>query len=128
MQMQPPPSRSDHNIVRLCPKYVPLFQRQDCFDCKDWDALTWKISKTRPSVSLTTSDFVRKPSERRRFIFRRKGNTPETLRILDRDVEFVEEYKYLGVTIDNQLNWRANSMTVYKKGCSRLFPEETEIL
>ncbi len=32
----------------------------------------------------------------------------------------VDKTKYLGVTIDNQLNWRANSTAVYKKGCSRL--------
>lgn len=36
--------------------------------------------------------------------------------ILNRDVELVEEYKYPGETIDNQLNWKANSADVSKKG------------
>lgn len=53
--------------------------------------------------------------------------TPRPLGILDRDVELVEEYKYLGVNIDNQLNWRTNSTAVHKKGCRRLC-EKTQIL
>jgi len=32
----------------------------------------------------------------------------------------VEEYKYLGVSIDSRLNWKANINAVYKKGMSRL--------
>lgn len=47
--------------------------------------------------------------------------TPRPLGLLDRDVELVEEYKYLGVNIDNQLNWRTNSTAVHKNGCSRLY-------
>lgn len=54
----PPLGKSDHNLVLLMPKYVPLVQRepvstrtvrrwtqeaeealQDCFECTDWDAL-----------------------------------------------------------------------------------------
>ncbi|KAI3361608.1 hypothetical protein L3Q82_013746 [Scortum barcoo] len=36
-------------------------------------------------------------------------------------VEEVEDYKYLGVVIDNRLDWKSNTEAVYKKGMSRLY-------
>ena len=36
-------------------------------------------------------------------------------------VEVVEDYKYLGVFIDNKLNWAKNTEALYKKGQSRLY-------
>lgn len=36
-------------------------------------------------------------------------------------VDVVEEYKYLGVYLDNKLDWGKNVDTVYKKGQSRLY-------
>lgn len=53
--------------------------------------------------------------------FRKKGTTLQPWCILGRDFKLVEEYKYLGVTVDSQLKWKANSTAVYKKGCSRLY-------
>ena len=53
--------------------------------------------------------------------FRRKGMAPQPLCILGGDVDMVEEYRYLGVNIDNRLNWKINSTAVYKKGMSRLY-------
>ncbi|KAI3359450.1 hypothetical protein L3Q82_013758, partial [Scortum barcoo] len=38
-----------------------------------------------------------------------------------RMVEEVEDYKYLGVVIDNRLDWKSNTEAVYKKGMSRLY-------
>ena len=32
-----------------------------------------------------------------------------------------EDYRYLGVVIDNRLDWKSNTETVYKKGMSRLY-------
>ena len=37
------------------------------------------------------------------------------------DVESVEDYKYLGVTINHTLDLRSNTKAVYKKGMSRLY-------
>lgn len=37
------------------------------------------------------------------------------------DVEVVSAYKYLGVTLDNKLDWSTNTQAVYKKGLSRLY-------
>lgn len=51
---------------------------------------------------------------------RRKVTTPRPLRILAKYLELVDVYKYCGMTIDNQLNWSANSTAAYKKSCSRL--------
>ncbi|KAI3366056.1 hypothetical protein L3Q82_009711 [Scortum barcoo] len=61
--------------------------------------------------------------------FRRKKMPSQPLRIRGEVVEEVEDYKYLGVVIDNRLDWKSNTESVYKKGMSRtLFPEEAEIL
>ena len=54
--------------------------------------------------------------------FRKKRRTaPQPLRILAKDVEAVEDYKYLGVTINHRLDWSFNTEAVYKKGMSRLY-------
>ena len=47
--------------------------------------------------------------------------TPQPLRILGKDVEVVEDYKYICVTINHRLDWRSNTEAVYKKGTSRLY-------
>ena len=54
--------------------------------------------------------------------FRKKRKTAaQPLRILGKDVEAVEDYKYLGVTINHRLDWSFNTEAVYKKGMSRLY-------
>uniref|UniRef100_A0A8C6LZA4 Reverse transcriptase domain-containing protein n=2 Tax=Nothobranchius furzeri TaxID=105023 RepID=A0A8C6LZA4_NOTFU len=52
--------------------------------------------------------------------FRRNRVESNTVSIMGEEVEVVEEYKYLGVHLDNRLDWRKNSEAVYKKGHSRL--------
>ena len=37
------------------------------------------------------------------------------------DIEVVTSYKYLGVHLDNKLDWSKNVAFIYKKGQSRLF-------
>ena len=37
------------------------------------------------------------------------------------NVDIVEDYKYLGVYLDNKLDWAKNTQAVYKKGQSRLY-------
>lgn len=73
-----PPGRSDHNLVRPCPKYVPLVQRlpvstrmvrrwnqdteealQDCFDCTDWDALCQPHGEDINNMTECIFDFIR---------------------------------------------------------------------
>ena len=54
--------------------------------------------------------------------FRKKRKSAfQPLRILGKDVEAVEDYKYVGVTINHSLDWRSNTEDVYKKGMSRLY-------
>jgi len=60
--------------------------------------------------------------------FRRKTTAPRPLRVLGEDVDMEEEFRVLGVSIDNRLNWKANINAVDRKGRSQLFLEETQIL
>lgn len=53
--------------------------------------------------------------------FRRKKTPSQPLRIRGEEVEEVADYKYLGVVIDNGLDWKSNTEAVYKKGMSRLY-------
>ena len=53
--------------------------------------------------------------------FRRKKMPSQPLRIRGEVVEEVEDYKYLGVVIDNRLDWKSNTEAVYKKEMSRLY-------
>ena len=52
----------------------------------------------------------------------RKNKEPLTpVTIHGKEVEIVQSYKYLGVHIDNKLDWSINSDAIYKKGLGRLF-------
>lgn len=52
----------------------------------------------------------------------RKRKPPVTpISIRGVDVEVVESYKYLGVHIDNKLDWSKNTEVLYRKGQSRLY-------
>ena len=44
-----------------------------------------------------------------------------TISILGEEVEVVEGYRYLGVHLDNRLDWKCNTEAVYRKGQSRLY-------
>ena len=48
--------------------------------------------------------------------FRRRKSAPTTISINGETVEVVQDYKYLGVHLDNKLNWAKNSDAVYRKG------------
>ncbi|XP_047440825.1 alpha-1,3-mannosyl-glycoprotein 4-beta-N-acetylglucosaminyltransferase A-like isoform X2 [Mugil cephalus] len=73
------------------------------------------------ALTPVQGDFIIFNFPRPIHISRRKGTAHQPLNILGSDVEVVEEYKYLGVTIDNRLNWRTNSTAVYKKACNRFY-------
>ncbi|XP_062844747.1 zinc finger protein 420-like, partial [Trichomycterus rosablanca] len=53
--------------------------------------------------------------------FRRNRTTSGPVTIMGQTVELVDMYKYLGVWLDNRLDWRANTEAVYRKGMSRLY-------
>lgn len=53
--------------------------------------------------------------------FRRNRDKSKIVSIKGEEVEVVEEYRYLGVHLDNRLEWRINSEAVYKKRQSRLY-------
>ena len=52
----------------------------------------------------------------------RRAKTPVIpVSINGTNVDIVEDYKYLGVYIDNKLDWAKNTEALYKKGQSRLY-------
>ena len=53
--------------------------------------------------------------------FRRTTPPLVPVSIKGETVETVCTYKYLGVHLDNKLDWSANSQALYKKGQSRLY-------
>lgn len=44
-----------------------------------------------------------------------------TVNIHAKDIEIVDTYKYLGVHLDNKLDWSDNTNRIYKKGESGPF-------
>ena len=55
------------------------------------------------------------------FDFRRSRPSHKPLVIHDQCIEQVSEYKYLGVVIDEKLNWNRNSQVVASKASQRLY-------
>jgi len=53
--------------------------------------------------------------------FRRKKPHLQTVSIEGVDVEVVRSYKYLGLQLDDKLDWTANMDTVHRKGQSSLY-------
>lgn len=48
--------------------------------------------------------------------FRRRTRTKlNTISILGEKVDVVKGYRYLGVDLDNRLNWKRNTEAVYRK-------------
>ena len=53
--------------------------------------------------------------------FKRTGYKPNTVSILGEEVEVVDDYRYLGVQLDNRLDLKCNTEAVYKKRQSKLY-------
>ena len=53
--------------------------------------------------------------------YRKNKFSVNPIKIQDQEVEIVDTYKYLGVVIDNRLNWAPHVDKVLKKTQSRLF-------
>ncbi|KAK7884454.1 hypothetical protein WMY93_027577 [Mugilogobius chulae] len=52
---------------------------------------------------------------------RRHSIAPPPVNIQGRDIERVDSYKYLGVHLNNKLDWTHNTDALYRKGQSRLY-------
>ncbi|KAI4888458.1 hypothetical protein NFI96_007525 [Prochilodus magdalenae] len=53
--------------------------------------------------------------------FRRCRHPPPLVNIRGMDIERVDSYKYLGVHLNNKLDWSVNTTALHKKGQSRLY-------
>ncbi|KAK3513479.1 hypothetical protein QTP70_015471, partial [Hemibagrus guttatus] len=49
--------------------------------------------------------------------FRKQRTPPNPINIMGAEVDIVDNYKYLGVHIDNKLDWIKTSDSLYKKVC-----------
>ena len=60
------------------------------------------------------------------MVFRGKRTTISPITIVGQNVE---TYKYLGVLLDNKLDWRASTEAVYRKGMnSPILSEKAQVL
>ena len=50
--------------------------------------------------------------------FSRRESAPKPISINGVTVDVVQDYNYLGVYLDNKLDWAKNTKAVYKKGQS----------
>ena len=50
--------------------------------------------------------------------FRRGKPSHSKVSIDDKDIEVVEEYKYLGTILDSKLSWNSNTNHIYKNASS----------
>ena len=55
------------------------------------------------------------------FDFRKNRSSHESLYVMNAAVDIVSEHKYLGVYIDDKLNWKCNTGKVYAKCNQRLY-------
>lgn len=79
---------------------------QDFVDWCQWNCLQINTVKTNELV----------------VDFRRRSHTPPTpVNIQGMDIERLDSYKYLGVHLNNKLDWTHNTMALYKRGQSRLY-------
>ncbi|KAI4898935.1 hypothetical protein NFI96_007066 [Prochilodus magdalenae] len=53
--------------------------------------------------------------------FRRSRPSQQSISIKGVDVEMIRSYRYLGVHLDEKLDWSVNTDTIYKKARSRLY-------
>ena len=54
--------------------------------------------------------------------FRRSKHSPPTpVNIQGTDIDIVRSYKYLGLHLNNKLDWTDHTQAIYKKGQSRLY-------
>ena len=77
---------------------------EHCVTCCRNNHLSLNVSKTKEMI----------------VDFRRHRVQSDAVSIMGEEVEVAEEYKHLGVHLDNRPDWRLNSEAVYKKGQSRL--------
>ena len=52
--------------------------------------------------------------------FRRKSRPTTLVSIYGKDIETVDSYKYLGVHLNDKLDWTTNTDVLYMRGQSRL--------
>ncbi|KAI4890656.1 hypothetical protein NFI96_006888 [Prochilodus magdalenae] len=84
------------------------------------DFVSWcKLNQLQLNISKTKEMVVG---------FRKKRSPQAPVTIDGEEVEVVGTFKYLGVHLDNKLDWSSKTSAVFKRGQSRLYFEETEVL
>ena len=68
--------------------------------------LTLNIKKTKGMIIVSRDEIKQLPAT--------------VLKLHDEPIEFVTEFKYLGVILDNQLNFEAYICNLYRKACSKV--------
>ena len=77
------------------------------------DFVAWSGTNHLQLNTLKTKELV--------IDFGKSRPCPRPVKIGDDEVEVVDNYKYLGVWLDNKLDWSCNTDYLYKRGQSRLY-------
>ncbi|XP_054588462.2 uncharacterized protein [Nothobranchius furzeri] len=77
------------------------------------DFVAWSHSNHLQLNTLKTKELV--------VDFRRSREGPVPIKIEGEEVEVVNKYKYLGLWVDNKLDWSCNTDHLYKKAQGRLY-------
>lgn len=85
---------------------------------RDWRWQRWNTKRNWRGIYNRAT-----PQRQKEMIihFRRSKPPLQPVNTCGVDIEVVPSYKYLGVHLDNKLDWSLNTDALYKKGHSRLF-------
>ena len=98
----------DTTLVGLIKNDDESHYRQQTADLMSWcqqNSLVLNVNKTKEVI----------------IDFRRKKNPKENLELSGENVEIVQSYKLLGITISDDLKWQMNNERTLKKARQRLF-------
>jgi len=93
-----------------------------CFSslCTSTEILWWLCSCCVLLVNHN-SHLILNQSKQKTVEFRRTRSRPNSVCILGEEVEVVEEHRYLGVYLDDRLDWKCNIETIFMKEQKRLY-------
>ena len=106
-----------HTIMSNIMSYLECPWKRESTTLRWQSCINTRRSSTTLSPGVNWTTCASTPA-RQRMHFRRKAPQTAPVNIQGLDITFVEEYKYLGVHINNKLDWTRNTDVLYSLGLS----------